>query len=109
MRPINSGGFKPNSLEDSIRDEDRHIDVMQGGGYYILENIRVGSDTQTCCDIYMYTSKVHNKELLHKIKTIHEITTHQNKHHNVVTTKTGAKKTSTNHAANPKEAFKTVD
>jgi len=46
---------KLNSLEEGIKALDKNLDVMQGGGYYILQNIRAKPDTQECMDIYLLT------------------------------------------------------
>jgi len=70
-------GYAPrrlNSLEADIKNQDKALDVLVGGGYYILENVRVAPDTQETMDIYLLTSKIRDNELLKKIKTIHEIT-----------------------------------
>lgn len=55
---------KPNSLEDDVRDFDRGMDVMQGGGYYVLHNIRAAADTQECLDLYLLIDRIQDKELL---------------------------------------------
>ena len=74
FRGVGASTRKPNSLEDDVREFDRGMDVMQGGGYYVLHNIRAATDTQECLDIYLLIDRIQDRELLQKIKTIHEIT-----------------------------------
>lgn len=42
---------KTNSLEDEIKNLDKSMEVVYGGGYYNLYNIREKPDTTVCMDI----------------------------------------------------------
>lgn len=43
-------------------------DVANAGGFYTFENIRIDHQSLECCDIYLLTQKVEDKEMLEKLK-----------------------------------------
>ena len=55
--------------------ESLNLDVVYGGGYYQLINIRESEQTQTFMDIYLLTEKIEDKELVKKLRAIHDLTT----------------------------------
>ena len=77
MMPIAGGKVKGKKRANPIKQEVGKItgDVMQGGGFYQLLNIRESKDSYVCYDIYLLAQSIENRELQAKMKTIHEINT----------------------------------
>lgn len=76
MYPVGGPGkgvkrTKKNNLEDVIYA--MKTDDLMGGGYYYLSNIRDGEESSICYDILMLVPNIKDKELSHKIKTIHDL------------------------------------
>lgn len=50
-----------------------NVETIYGGGHYILDNIRESVQTQVCFDIQILVPVVKDKEILHKLKIIHDL------------------------------------
>jgi len=73
LQPVGSLGRKrdkANPLREEISKFE--IDGMNGGGYYVLQNIRESEQTQIQYDIYLLTDQVENQSDLRILKEVHE-------------------------------------
>ena len=64
---------KTNPLGDEI--EKLNVEVTYGGGYYVLNNIRVSRNSDLFCDIFMLVQNVQDVSVQHKLKMIHDRST----------------------------------
>jgi len=73
---------KSNPLYDEITQmekkedgSDRPIamDILMGGGYYIISNVRMDSTTNEFVDIYILAESIHDKDHREKLDEINEI------------------------------------
>jgi len=62
------GRTKANSMKENVISVN--TEVMYGGGYYTMLNIRESADSQTCYDVYLLTEKVEDQEVMNKMKVI---------------------------------------
>ena len=61
---------KTNPLNDDI--EKLNVEVTYGGGYYVLNNIKVSRDSLLFCDIFILVQNVQDVSVQHKLKMIHD-------------------------------------
>ena len=61
---------KKNPLYDEIVSSNQ--DVMYGGGYYQLPNIRMSEESQDMVDIFMLVDSIKDPALLQKVKLIND-------------------------------------
>lgn len=75
LLPIGAQASKKRIRSNPLAEEIRALnpETIYGGGHYILNNIRESVQTQTCYDIQILVPVVKDKEILHKLKIIHDL------------------------------------
>ena len=73
LLPVGAKG-KKRDKKNPMYDEivSTNTDVIYGGGYYQLPNIRMSEESQNMVDVYMLVESIKDSALLHKVKLIND-------------------------------------